>query len=92
MDGQAAVNFLNYSPVRPDVVLLDMNMPGVDGPTTVKLIREKPEFRSLKLYAVSGLSPEDVDVGLGDSGVNRWFQKPIRPDELLESIANEIAA
>ena len=42
---------------RPDVVLLDMLMPRCDGPTTIGRIRRDPNLEGVKIYAVSGTSP-----------------------------------
>lgn len=92
-DGQAALNFLEYSPHTPDVVLLDMNMPGMNGQETIRVIRQRPQFSGLRLFAVSGMAPEEARVAVGEpTGVNRWFQKPIRPDELVSQLKKELAA
>lgn len=75
---------------RPDVVLLDMHMPRMDGPKTVKSIRLNPDYRGVKVFAVTGSQPEEMDVEIGPRGVDRWFQKPIRPQELVDSLNDEI--
>ncbi len=75
---------------RPDVVLLDMHMPRMDGPKTVKSIRLNPDYRGVKLFAVTGSPPEEMNVEIGPRGVDRWFQKPIRPQELVDSLNDEL--
>lgn len=75
---------------RPDVVLLDMHMPRMDGPKTVKSIRLNPDYSGVKLFAVTGSQPEEMNVEIGPRGVDRWFQKPIRPQELVDSLNDEL--
>ncbi len=74
----------------PDVVLLDMRMPRFDGCKTVSAIRGNPDYRGLKLFAVSGLRPEEMNVSLGPDGVDRWFTKPLNPKVLLDAIHDEL--
>lgn len=71
----------------PDVVLLDMNMPGRDGPSTMHCIRNNPRLRDLKIYAVTGSDQEAMGVRTDpNDGVNQWFQKPLQPQSLLQAI------
>jgi carbon storage regulator CsrA len=74
----------------PDVVLLDMRMPRFDGRKTISAIRSNPEYRDLKLFAVSGMRPEDMDVSLGPNGVDRWFTKPLNPKALIDALRDEL--
>jgi carbon storage regulator CsrA len=89
-DGQDALDYLRTH-VKPDVVLLDMNMPRLDGTATVREIRSNPELRGLKVIAVSGLSPRQTPIDLGPEGVDRWFTKPIRPSILVRELERELA-
>jgi carbon storage regulator CsrA len=74
----------------PDVVLLDMRMPRFDGCKTISAIRNNPDYRGLKLFAVSGTRPEEMNVKLGPSGVDRWFTKPVNPKTLLDALRDEL--
>jgi CheY-like chemotaxis protein len=80
-DGAVALDYLE-SNARPDVVLLDMLMPGCDGPTTVRQIRENESYEGLKLFAISGTSPDGLGIETGPKGVDRWFQKPCDPKQI----------
>ena len=51
-DGSDALDYL-VSHEKPDVVLLDMAMPRVDGPTVVRKIRGNPAFTGLKIFGVT---------------------------------------
>ena len=52
-DGADALDYL-HSGGKPDVVLLDMGLPRVDGPTTVREIRRDPALAGLRIFGVSG--------------------------------------
>lgn len=90
-DGADALEYLATHD-KPDVVLIDMNMPRVGGPATVHVIRNNPDLAGLKVVAVSGLTPPQVNVPLGKDGVDRWFIKPIKPDVLIEQLDRDLAA
>jgi carbon storage regulator CsrA len=84
-DGCAALEYLRR-PQPPDVVLLDMGLPRCDGATAVRIIRGDPQLARLKIFAVSGHSPEEFEVPCGRTGVDGWFLKPIDPAVLLRDI------
>jgi two-component system, OmpR family, response regulator len=85
---QAMVRLTEKSP--PDVVLLDMRMPRFDGRKTISAIRNNPDYRGLKLFAVSGTRPEEMNVTLGPNGVDRWFTKPVDPETLLDAMRDAV--
>lgn len=74
----------------PDVVLLDMRMPRFDGRKTISAIRSNPDYNGMKLFAVSGVRPEEMNVTLGPGGVDRWFTKPVDPKGLLDAMRAEL--
>jgi len=90
LDGSAALRLIQQSTKLPDIVLLDMNMPGLNGRGTIEAIRQNPKTRELRVFAVSGEDQASCDVPVGDEGVNRWFRKPIRPDYLVQEMAKGI--
>ena len=74
----------------PDIVLLDMNMPGMDGQSTLSHIRENAAYAKLPVVAVSGSDPLDVGVVVGPKGVDAWYRKPVNPKLLLKQITDLI--
>lgn len=90
-DGCDAMDYLAHHE-RPDVVLLDMVMPRCDGPTTIRAIRRDPGLNALRVYAISGTSPERLGIPVGPAGVDRWFQKPINPEMLVREISRELVS
>lgn len=75
---------------RPDVILLDMHMPRMNGPQTVRSIRDNPDYRDVRLFAVTGADPNELSVAVGPTGVDRWFRKPIKPQELVDSMQKDL--
>lgn len=88
-DGCDAMEYLADNG-NPDFVLLDMQMPRCDGPTTISAIRGNPDYEHLRLFAVSGKEAADVGVTVGPEGVNRWFRKPINPQTLVSQMDSEL--
>jgi carbon storage regulator CsrA len=89
-DGVAALEYLSTHS-KPDVVLLDINLPRMDGATTVSRIRGNPDNRHMKLIVVSGLSQSEAGLSNGLEGVDGWFVKPIKPDVLAQEIHRELS-
>jgi CheY-like chemotaxis protein/sRNA-binding carbon storage regulator CsrA len=87
-DGADALDRLRTG-AKPDVMLLDMNMPRCDGVTTVKMIRCDPKLANLKIYAVTGYSAQQLGVDEKHSGLNGWFQKPLDPERLLGALQTD---
>ncbi len=91
IDGCEALDYL-ATQRKTDIVLLDMLMPRCDGPTTVREIRCNTQYEGLKIFAVSGTAPADLGVRSGPAGVDRWFPKPLNPNNLVREIHRELAA
>ena len=89
IDGLQAMVKLSKQP-SPDVVLLDMKMPRFDGTKTVTAIRDNPEYRGLKVFAVTGTDQEQANVAIGPTGVDQWLSKPLNPEVLLALIEKEL--
>jgi carbon storage regulator CsrA len=90
VDGLQALIYLSRHR-SPDIVLLDMKMPRMDGPKTVSSIRRNPAYRGVKIFAVSGTPQSACGVPTGPQGVNRWFSKPINPQELVKEMTRDLA-
>ena len=81
-NGLDAFNYLHENEM-PDLVLLDMRMPEIDGPSFIRMIRDDFRLRSLKVFAVSGSAREEFSSTLAVDG---WFSKPVRIDSLIEAL------
>ncbi len=89
-DGVEAIDYL-ADHKQPDVVLVDMQMPRKDGRDTITEIRCNPNYRGIKVFAVSGMDRKEMGIPLGDRGVNGWFSKPIKPAEFANELSEELS-
>lgn len=83
--GEAAYSML-LSGLRPDLILLDISMPEMDGYETLEHIYSVPEFKNIPIIFVTALdSNTDEEKGF-KMGVVDYITKPIRPTIVLERI------
>lgn len=71
----------------PDLVLMDVQMPGVDGVTALHRLRADPRTAALKVAAFTGLAMKGDRELLGKEGFDGYLEKPIRYKEFLASVA-----
>lgn len=88
-NGREAIEYLQQHE-HPDIVLMDINMPEMDGREMIRSIRNEPEFDGLRLYGVSGLESDEAGVAVGDEGVDRWFTKPVDARRLVQELNHEL--
>lgn len=88
-DGLEAIEYLETHP-KPSLVLVDMRMPRCDGPATVRRIRQNPTFDAMKIFAVSGSTPEENQLDVQQAGISGWFMKPLNPESLVNAMANTL--
>jgi PAS domain S-box-containing protein len=71
---------------RPDVIVLDIHLPGLDGYAILALLRADPATRSIPVIALSAdAMPADVERGLL-AGFEHYLTKPVRADQLNAAI------
>jgi len=71
---------------RPDLILLDVMMPGMDGLTVARTLAADPEMRDIPIVMLSALGmANNVQAGLA-TGVRAYLVKPFSPFELLEVV------
>ncbi|MNX39462.1 Signal transduction histidine-protein kinase BarA [compost metagenome] len=80
-NGHEALNILRRS--RIDIVLIDLQMPGLNGFETAEQIRRMPDMRDLPIVAITAnLSEADVAMA-ANCGVSHALTKPVNPSQLL---------
>lgn len=84
-DGADALDVLRHQE-RPDVVLLDMQLPRCDGPTMVRTLRSDPTYSGLRIFGVTGAKDDNFGLTMGPNGIDRWFRKPLNPEYLLREL------
>jgi two-component system alkaline phosphatase synthesis response regulator PhoP len=71
----------------PDLVLLDIMMPKMDGVETCRLIREQPELQKTFVVFLTARSEEYSEVAAFDVGADDYITKPIKPRALMSRIS-----
>ena len=71
---------------KPDVALLDIGMPGMDGYELARRIRETPRGRDVVLVALTGWGQADDKKRAMEAGFNEHLTKPVDPDLLARVI------
>ena len=84
-DGQEALDVLEGG-ARPDVALIDWNMPNVDGLELVTRIRKNSEWRSITLMMVTTESEYDQIVRALAAGAHEYVIKPFTPEAIVEKL------
>jgi signal transduction histidine kinase len=84
-DGPAALAVM--ASFRPDVVLLDIGMPGMDGNEVARRIRQQPEFTATRLVALTGWGQDEDRRRTQESGFDYHLTKPVDIAALQELLA-----
>ena len=71
---------------RPDAILMDINMPGMDGATAAGLMKDIPELEGVPIVLLSAMPQEQVKDRLEDAEVKGYLLKPFRINDLLDLV------
>ncbi|WP_027863849.1 response regulator transcription factor [Massilia alkalitolerans] len=85
-DGRAASEHFRNAKERPDLVLLDVMLPYVDGFELVQLARERSDWAGLPILMLTAKNTERDTVRALDAGANDFVIKPFQPNELLARV------
>ena len=84
-NGKEAVDLA--SGLKPDLIIMDIHLPRMDGLTATVLLKNNPETRHIPIIAISGFGmPEDVK-SASDAGCDGYICKPFNLSHLREKIA-----
>jgi len=93
-DGVALLDYLHRrgaysrpgSAPRPGVILLDLNMPRMDGREALREIKSDPDFRNIPVVILTTSRAEEDIVRSYDLGANSFISKPVTFDGLVEVV------
>ena len=84
-DGEQALAFLRAPGERPVLILLDLNLPRVDGREVLTAVKTDPALRDIPVIILTTSSaPPDVAFAYGQ-GANAYIRKPIGLDPLIDA-------
>lgn len=75
---------------KPDLVLMDLHMPGRDGMSLTMQIRQRPELLHLPIVFLTGDPDPEREYEVLESGADDFLTKPIRPRHLIAAVSNRI--
>jgi EAL domain-containing protein (putative c-di-GMP-specific phosphodiesterase class I)/PleD family two-component response regulator len=88
MDGLSVLDELDR--FRPELILMDLYMPDVDGMELTALIREREAFISTPIVFLSGEHDADKHFEALNAGGDDFLSKPIRPKHLISAVTNRV--
>jgi len=80
MNGEEAVKLAQSE--SPNLILMDLSLPVIDGLAATRLIRKLPDFKSTPIIAVSAHDTSDFQSEAIEAGCNTYVSKPIDFNEL----------
>jgi CheY-like chemotaxis protein len=86
LSGQEAIDWLQQYPDEVDIVLMDIQMPVMDGYAVTRLIRQDPRWKSLPIVALSAGVFSDLQDAAMQTGMNGFIAKPINADHVIDEI------
>jgi CheY-like chemotaxis protein len=75
--------------MHPDLVLLDVMMPGGSGLTVLEHVRKNPALKDTRVVVVSAFAAARDHLAAHDAGANSFLKKPFDPEE-LESLVEQL--
>jgi two-component system cell cycle response regulator DivK len=84
-DGEAGVRLAGEH--GPDLVLMDIQMPGIDGFEATRRLRADPAMAKLKIVALTALAMKGDRERILAAGCDGYIAKPFHPAEFLEKVA-----
>jgi CheY-like chemotaxis protein len=70
----------------PDIILMDINLPGISGIEAMTILRQNPATKHIPIIALTANAMhDDIEIGL-EAGFFRYLTKPIKINELLQSL------
>jgi DNA-binding response OmpR family regulator len=75
----------------PDVVIMDIMMPKLDGVDTTRLIRRNSDYASTIIVALSARADEETRARMKDAGANLFMRKPFVIARLVEQVEDLLA-
>ena len=88
MDGRKAINFMDRR--KPDLILMDILMPGMNGYEVCRRIKEDPENEDIPVIFLSAKGDEESVVMAFEAGGVDYVSKPFRSMELLARVRTHI--
>lgn len=88
-NGKKCLSLLKHE--KPDLILMDVMMPVMDGKDVVKKIRANPKTKNLKIIFLTILLEEEADLDfIKKNKISDWISKPFSNEELLMRVKKNL--
>jgi two-component system, cell cycle response regulator DivK len=88
-DGNEAVSMTEKH--RPDLILMDIQLPKISGLEITKLIKEKDELKDIPVIAVTAFAMKGDEEKIMEGGCDGYIAKPISVPNFLETVSGFLA-
>lgn len=88
-DQHQALNAIDTGNI-PNLIIADINLPGVEGAEFIKILKEKCNFYNIPIMVISGMDDENLKTDLMELGISKYITKPVENKYLRDVIANYI--
>jgi two-component system, cell cycle response regulator DivK len=78
--------------LMPDLIVMDLSLPGVDGWQATRIIKQDPKTRDILVLALTGHALEGASQGAKDAGCDGFLTKPCLPEDLHREIQRMLGA
>ncbi len=86
--GESALKRISY--IQPDMILLDVLMPGIDGYETCRILKSNEKFKDIPVIFMTGLADAEHKVKGFAEGAVDYITKPVQKEELLARISTHL--
>jgi two-component system, cell cycle response regulator DivK len=78
--------------IRPDLILLDIQLPGMDGYAVARALRQNPALKDVPIVAVTSYTMVGDRERAMEAGCDAYIEKPINPDTFRDEIEESLRA
>lgn len=75
---------------RPDLILLDIQLPEMDGYEVAGILKSRPDISNIPIIAVTSFAMRGDREKIMEAGCNGYIEKPINPDKFISEIEEYI--
>ncbi len=83
-DGESGIHLAGS--IQPDLILLDIQLPKMDGFTVARILRKNPKLNAVPIVAVTSLAMVGDKERILSAGCSGYIDKPIDPDTFIDQI------
>ena len=75
---------------HPDLIMMDVQLPGMDGLAATALLKQDPATRAIPVIALTALAMKGDEARIREAGCDAYIAKPMRYQEVLATVAAQL--